>query len=44
MNSITFRRRILLILTVTLVSPESRLSGQGWPNTDSVTSAIREAA
>ena len=42
MNSFTFNRQIPILLILSLVSPLSRLSGQSWPNADSVTAAIKD--
>ncbi|HYN80113.1 MAG TPA: hypothetical protein VES88_01315 [Gemmatimonadaceae bacterium] len=42
MNSFTLSRRIPIALMLGLATPLSQLSGQGWPNADSVTAAIKE--
>src|SRR5688500_3715999 len=44
MNSFTPSRRIPIVLILALVTPLSRLSGQAWPNADSVTAAIKDRA
>src|SRR5687767_10213874 len=42
MNSFTPSRRIPIVLILALVTPLSRLSGQAWPNADSVTATLKD--
>jgi serine-type D-Ala-D-Ala carboxypeptidase/endopeptidase len=42
MNPFILFRLIPIVLMPALVTPMSRLSGQSWPNADSVTAAIKE--